>query len=161
MDAGGAASTDQLRIHAILEEVRKLAIEYHQLTGKPLGVTGEMAEVEAARLLGLELCDARQSGFDATRVRGEGPSRVQIKGRRLLNAKPGQQIGSIRLNHEWDSVMLVLLDEQFRATAIYEAERTTVEAALTAPGPRARNERGALAVGKFKSSGHKVWPAEV
>lgn len=43
----------------ILHDVKALAIEYDAATGKPLGVTGEIAEVEAARLLGLHLAEAR------------------------------------------------------------------------------------------------------
>ena len=53
---------------------------------------------------------------------------------------------------------MVLLDEHFDASAIYEADRQAIIAALSAPGSRARNERGALAVSKFKSIGHEVWP---
>jgi hypothetical protein len=45
------------------------------------------------------------------------------------------------------------LDEALDATAIYEADRELVIAALTAPGSRSRNERGALGVGKSKSIG--------
>lgn len=54
-------------------------------------------------------------------------------------------------------MLLVLLDENFDATAIYEAERPAVVAELTKPGSRARNERGALGVSKFKSIGVLRW----
>ena len=40
---------------------------------------------------------------------------------------------------------MVLLDENFDATEIHEADWKKVIAALTAPGSKARNERGALA----------------
>jgi hypothetical protein len=49
------------------------------------------------------------------------------------------------------------MDAAFDATAIYEADRAAVIAALTAPGSRSRNERGALGVSKFKSIGRLVW----
>ena len=54
-------------------------------------------------------------------------------------------------------MLLVLLDENFDATEIYEADRAPVEAALMAPGSKARNERGALAVSKFKTLGRCRW----
>jgi hypothetical protein len=38
------------RIMEILHDAKKLAQEYRALTGKPRGVTGEVAEYEAARL---------------------------------------------------------------------------------------------------------------
>jgi hypothetical protein len=74
------------------------------------------------------------------------------------NAKPGQRVGSIDLKNEWDAVLLVLLDEDFEAVEIFEAQRPAVEAALLAPGSRARNERHSLAVSKFKSIGRRRWP---
>jgi hypothetical protein len=82
-----------------------------------------------------------------------------MKARCLLpGCGPGQRLGRIDCSKPWDVVLLVLLDEDFEATAIYEADRVAVEAALTAPGSKARNERGALAVNQFKTIGRKVWP---
>jgi hypothetical protein len=101
----------------ILEAVRPLAIEYYLVTGKPLGITSEIAEFEAARILGLELCGPRQAGYDACRTTSSGETRIQIKGRRLMDAKSGR-VGTIRLTHEWDSVILVLLDVEFYAKEI-------------------------------------------
>ena len=145
------------RVLGILSAAKQLAQEYRALTGKPLGVTGEVAEYEAARLLGVELTPARQAGYDAVRP-GDG-RRYQIKGRCLLpGCKPGQRLGSIDITKDFDAVLMVLLNENFEATAIFEADRDAVLAALTAPGSKSRNERGALSVSKFRSIGRKVWP---
>lgn len=54
-------------------------------------------------------------------------------------------------------MLLVLLDERYNPTAIYEADRRAVRDALVAPGSRARNERGQLSVSKFKSIGQRIW----
>lgn len=72
--------------------------------------------------------------------------------------KPGQRLGSISADDAFDAVLMVLLDENFDAFAIYEAERENVLAKLAAPGSKARNERGALSVRKFKAIGRLVWP---
>ena len=145
-------------IGEILSEVKALAKEYRQLTGKPLGITGEVAEYEAARLLRIELCYARQPGYDAIRRQGDKIIKVQIKGRRLSSeSKPSQRLGNIRLEHDWDTVVLVILDEDFNPVELYEAERKDIEEALLKPGSKARNERGALAVSKFKSISKLVW----
>ena len=66
-------------------------------------------------------------------------------------------MGSIDIAKDFDAVLLVLLDGNLDATAIYEAERESVLAALSAPGSRSRNERGALGVSKFKSIGRLRW----
>lgn len=143
----------------ILGEAKKLAQEYRTLTGKPLGITGEVAEYEAARLLGLELTAARNAGYDA--IEPKDGRRFQIKSRCLLpGCKPGQRLGSIDITKDFDAVLMVLLDANFDALAIYEADREAVVAALTAPGSRSRNERGALGVSKFKSIGRTRWRRE-
>ena len=149
---------NQSRILEILRDAKKLAQEYRALTGKPLGITGEVAEYEASRLLGVELTPARQAGYDAIEQIDGKTRRLQIKGRCMLpGCKPGQRVGSIDRKKEWDAVLLVLLDENFEAFEIYEADRAPVIEALSAPGSIARNERGALGVNKFKAIGTLRW----
>lgn len=95
-------------------------------------------------------------------IDGRGPKRVQIKGRRVREAaNPGQRVGRIKFDHEWDSVILVLLDDRYEAEEIYEAEREALKQVLSAPGSKARNERGALGVRVFVRVGKKVWPRQV
>jgi hypothetical protein len=145
-------------IAEVLNDAKSLARKYRMLTGKPLGITGEVAEFSAAQILGLELAVVRQSGYDAIRRENGKVTRIQIKGRCIpSNAKPGQRLGSIQLDKEWDTVLLVLMDEDLEVLSMFEAERPEIELALLAPGSKARNERGALAVSKFKAIGHEVW----
>ena len=118
-------------------------------------MTAEIAEYEAARLLGLTLSPARQAGYDATRSTKDGEQLLQIKGRCILpGSKPGQRVGAIDPTKQWDAVLLVLLDREYAPTAIYEADRS----ALTTPGSRARNQRGQLSISKFRAIGRRVWP---
>ena len=145
-------------LQEILAAAKDVTVRFKNLTGKPLGITGEIAEFSAAKLLGLELAEARQAGYDAVDSSGR---KIQIKGRCLPEKPgPGQRLGSIRLDHEWDSVLLVLLDQSFEVIEMWEADRPEVQEAILAPGSKARNERGALAVGKFKQIATKVWPTE-
>ena len=47
------AADSSARVLEILGQAKALAVEYYRLTGKPLGLTGEVAEFEAARILGV------------------------------------------------------------------------------------------------------------
>jgi len=141
-----------------LADAKVLAQKYRALTGKPLGVTGEVAEYEASRVLGVELTPARQAGYDAIETVDGEVRRLQIKGRCLLkDCKPGQRLGSIDVKKDFDAVLMVLLDENFNATSIYEADREDVLKVLAEPGSKSRNERGALGVSKFKSIARLRW----
>lgn len=152
--------SESQRILSLLAEAKRIAKQYYELTGRPLGVTGEIGEYEAVRLLGLRLADVRQAGYDAV-AEGLPRERFQIKTRVIFpGAKPGQRIGRIDISKvkEWDAVLLVLLNADYETTAIYRAERNAVQKALLAPGSRSRNERGALGVAKFKAIGKQIWP---
>jgi len=151
-------SSDNAAVLEILRKAKRLAQRYRDLTGKPLGITGEVAEYEAARILRVKLTPARNTGFDATERKNGAIRRLQIKSRCLLkNCKPGQRLGSIDIEKDFDAVLMVLLDENFDATAIYEAEREAVIKAIMEPGSKSRNERWALGVNKFKAIGKLRW----
>ena len=153
--------TTDPKVLAILAEAKRLAQKYRALTGKPLGITGEVAEYEAARILGVELTPARNEGYDAIENQNGLSRKLQIKGRcRLPGCNPGGRLSKIKIDKEWDAVLLVLLDEKFDATEMYEAERAAVISALTAPGSKARNERGSLGIPKFKAIGKLRWKRE-
>lgn len=149
---------DEAEIYEILREAKVLARRFYRLTGKPLGVTGEIGEFEAARILGLKLEIARQAGFDATEVRDGLTLKIQIKGRYFPNSKlRGGRVGSIDLLQPFDTVLLVLLDADYNAFQIYEATRPAVEVLLTKPGSRARNERGSVGISQFKAISSLRW----
>lgn len=156
--ANARTTIDPAAIADLMRRAKRLAKEYRKRTGRPLGITGEVAEYEACRLLKLCLAPVRQQGYDAVKVTAKGMRRFQVKGRVLLpNAKPGQRLSKINLTHGWDATIVVVLDEDFEPIVIYEARRRAIVAALTAPGSRARNERGQLGLSKFKSIGREVW----
>lgn len=147
------------RVREILAAVKPLAAEYYQLTGKPLGVTGEVAEYVAAELLSLELAPPRTKGYDALRKTADGVQRVQIKGRAYgEKANKSQRLGTIKRGADCDTVLLVLLDNlTLEPREMWEAPYPAVETRLAVPGSKAR-ERGALGVSEFKSLAEKIWP---
>jgi len=77
VDAEAEIQEPVIIVKQILTQVKPLAAEFYRLTGKPLGVTGEVAEFIASEILGLNLVPARTIGYDALR----GSERIQIKGR--------------------------------------------------------------------------------
>jgi hypothetical protein len=156
---GTVNSTDEL--FGLLQQAKLLAKRYRALTGRPLGISGEIAECEAVRLLGLELAPVRTAGYDALRRLPDGTKqRLQVKGRVLHSRKLVGRMGSIDITKEWDAVLLVLLDDDYDTIKIVEAPRAAVVAAIQRPGSRARNERGALSISLFCSAriGRQVWP---
>lgn len=143
-------------INEIIETLRLCAIRYYQLTGKPVGITAEIGEHDAARLLGLTLSGARQEGYDALKPDG---TRVQIKTRALEDAEivGSHRVGAIKLDHEWDSIMLVLMGRDYQTVAIHEVARSTIEHAIMRTESKARRA-GKLSVAEIIRIGRQVWP---
>ncbi|MBI2779671.1 MAG: hypothetical protein HYX62_07825 [Gammaproteobacteria bacterium] len=149
-------------VDKLIAEARRLSAEYRKATGRPLGgVSGEIAEHDAARLLELDLCDPKPGGYDAIGRGRRAGKRIQIKGRAIFDeGKAGQRIGQMKTDQEWDSVMLVLMDENFEPYEIYEAEREDILQAIAGSDASRRNKRGAMSVAKFKIISQLVWTRE-
>jgi hypothetical protein len=145
------STPDTDRVEQILAEAKKLAVEYYRLTGKLLGVTGEVAEYVASKTMHLQLAPPRTPGYDATRQTGDRIEHIQIKGRAF---KPGksQKLGKLKLASTCDIAMMVLLHvETVEATEIWEAPFSVVRTRLAVPGSKAR-ARGVLSVVTSKTS---------
>lgn len=146
-------------VEKLISEARRIAADYRRATGKTLGgVTGEIAENDAARLLNLELSNNRNSGYDAIGLGKREGKKIQIKGRAIFDtAKSGQRIGQIKTHQEWDSVVLVLMNEDFEPVEIYEADRSDLMESLDETSDSKRNKRGAMSVLRFKHLARLVW----
>ena len=142
-----------MTIEDIIVQVKPLAANYYRLTGKPLGVTGEIGEQEVARLLDLQLAPARTAGYDATDRQGR---KYQIKAR--APHTKGQNTGKLA-GEDWDAALLAIYDENLKELEIWEAERTAVVDVLDKPGSKGRNERRMMSLTQFKKIGHKRYPA--
>lgn len=142
----------------LLEQAKKLAGEYYRLTGKPLGVTGEVGEFEAARILGLDLAEARTAGYDATDKDGV---RYEIKARYFEGKYAGSEtISSISRHETWDILLVVLLDKQFDAYRILEADKDKVLEVLNNPRNKAERERRVLSISRVSEIGRVKWSRE-
>ena len=147
-------------VDKLMHEARKLAATYRRATGQALGISNEIATHDVIRLMKLVPAEPGAGGYDAIGTGTREGKYIQIKGRTIFNdAKSGQRVGQIKLEQEWDSVMLILMDEDYEARAIFEAEREAIVAA-TEEGSEKRAKRGAMSVAKFKAIGTLVWSAE-
>lgn len=147
-------------VDKLISQARQLAAEYRRTMGKPLpGVSNEIAEHDAIRLLRLEQAGEQAGGYQATDP-ARGDKRIQIKSRTIFDEnKSGQRIGQIKVDQLWDSVVLVLMDAEYESNEIYEAERDELlEYAAQASSSRAK--RGAISVARFKIIGRLVWTRE-
>lgn len=144
------------QIEDLLNRAKKLAVEYKKLTGKPLGITGEIGEFTAAKLLGLKLTEARQAGYDAI---GDNQEKIQIK-TRCLNEIKGYRLGKLSKNQEWDSVIFVRLNSDYEPISIHKSNRKKVIEELDRSGSKTRNNRGLIGVRKFISMSTEIWTSK-
>jgi hypothetical protein len=140
----------------LIAQARQLAADYRRTMGKPLpGVSNEIAEHDAVRLLGLEPAGGSEVGWDA--VAPETGLRIQIKSRTIFDeSKGGQRIGQLKMGHPWDAVLLVLMDENYEPYEIYQAMRDDL-AEYADASSSSRAKRGAMSVARFKVLGELVW----
>lgn len=187
-------------VDRLMAEVRRLAVEYRNTTGKTLPLTAELAVNDAIRLLELEAVTDPQCGYDAIRRSVGGRhtgaqkraqaacsaakdahapahqsacagsaadadadariERVLIKGRAVFDpTRTGLRIGQIRWDGPWDTVAVVLMDENFAPIEIYEADREALAEALDPKGAEAGQggRKGGITLARFRILGTLVW----
>lgn len=144
-------------VDKLISQARRIAADYRRATGKPLGISAEIAQHDACSLLGLEV-DEEAAGYDAVGVSGKRRGQhFQIKGRAIFDeAKGGQRIGQIKVEQKWDSILLVLMNDDFETTQIYEASRQDILDNLDENNGK-RQKRGAMSVARFKRISQLVW----
>ena len=147
------------RVDKLMAEARKLAAEYRRATGKTLAISGEIAVSDAITLLGLEPAEEGAEGWDAVRRGAHGPERLQIKARMLFDdtSRRPHRLGQLRVDRPWDAVLLVLMDENYDAVEMVEADRAAIEESLAEATP---NKRGTISVARFRNIGRLVWTRE-
>ena len=145
-------------VDKLISEARRIAAEYRRATGKPLGISAEIARHDACTLLELEPHE-EAIGYDAVGLKGgrEG-SRFQIKGRAIFDEKKGgQRLGQIKIEQDWDSILLVIMGEDFETTEIYQASREVILENIDNSNSSTRQKRGAMSVARFKRFAQLVW----
>lgn len=149
-------------LEKLIAETRRLAADYRRATGKSLAVSSEIARHDACVQLHLEpVSEEAGFGYDAV---GKQPPwqdvRIQVKGRAIFDdSKSGQRIGQLKLDKEWDAVVLVLMDEEFQPIEMHLATREDVLAEMDQDTSKRRN-RGAMSVAKYKHISRCVWTSE-
>ena len=140
----------------LIAQARQLAAEYRRTMGKPLpGISNEIAEHDAIRLLGFEPKTGTDGGWNA--VEPATGRRIQIKSRTIFDeTKGGERIGQLKFNQSWDAVVLVLMDAEYQPYEIYEADRAALEE-HTGNASSSRAKRGAMSVARFKIIARLRW----
>ncbi|MCB1748419.1 MAG: hypothetical protein KDK06_14670 [Gammaproteobacteria bacterium] len=151
---------DIYRVDKLMAEARRLAAEYRRATGKTLAISGEIAVSDAIHLLGLEPAPTDADGYDVVRppAAGRDACRLQVKARIVFDdSRRPHRLGQLKVDKDWDGVLLVLMDDDYEAIEIYEADRAAVANALEEATP---NRRGTLSVARFRNIGRLVWTRE-
>ena len=109
----------------ILKVVHKIildALEYEKITGRKLGITGEVGEILACDKLKLKLlADPLSAGYDAEDDDG---NRYQIKSKRIINNSG--RVGTFA-KHKFDCFVMILFGKKYQVTGIWKGSYKKIE----------------------------------
>jgi hypothetical protein len=129
----------------LINSICRNAVEYENITGRKLGITGEIGELSACDVLGWELNENPQvAGYDAL---DKNRKRYQIKSRRVDHKKG--RIGRFS-EHKFDFAILVVLDENYKILEIWETSYKKLEPIL--------DEKRNPSFSKFKKISKIIYP---
>jgi len=150
-------------VNILMEQARSLAANYRKTTGKTLaGVSGELAVYDAIRLLKLQSVEDNLP-YEAIGSEDAGDlenDKIQIKGRTMFSDSKGSpRIGQIKASEHWDSVVLVLMNDEYQPYEIYGIDRESLEENAASKESN-RGKRGAMTVARFKKIAALVWSSQ-
>ena len=148
-------------LEKLMEETRRIAAEYRRSTGQTLPVSAELAKYDAVRLLNLETLDSdepQQASIDAYLESADGRKAVQIKSRVIFSELGKQRVGQLNIEANWDLLFLVLMNEEYHPTYIYQLSKEVLESFYDSQDKHPKsNARGALSVKRFIALAEEVW----
>jgi len=104
-----------------------------------------------------------QIGYEAIGTEKSGDlqgDKIQIKGRTIFSdAKNAQRIGQLKMEQNWDSVVLVLLDDDYEPFEIYEIDRATLTDNVVDKESK-KAKKGAMTIARFKKIATLAWSRE-
>ncbi len=150
-------------VNILMEQARTLAANYRKTTGKTLtGVSGELAVYDAIRLLKLQPVEDNLP-YEAIGSEDAGDlenDRIQIKGRTLFSDSKGSpRIGQVKISEQWDSVILVLMNDDYQTFEIYGIDRLSLQENVASKDSK-RGKRGAMTVARFKKIATLIWSSQ-
>jgi hypothetical protein len=150
-------------VDVLMQQARQLAANYRRATGKTLaGVSGELSVYDAIRLLHLTPAP-NQIGYEAIGSEQSGDlagDKVQIKGRTIFSDQKGvQRIGQLKMEQGWDSVVLVLLNDDYEPFEVYEVDRETLTDNVVDRDSK-KSKKGAMTIARFKKIATLAWSKE-
>ncbi|MDF1588433.1 MAG: hypothetical protein P1P93_04655 [Gammaproteobacteria bacterium] len=150
---------DLYSIDKLMHETRQLAAKYRQATGMTLPVTGEISRFDVSKALSLKLSDDLTVGYDGIGTTGARKGkRILIKGRVLFeDSRSTPRIGQIKPDGRWDHVVLVLYDDNYEPTDMYEATAEDITNAIKIKPDSNSKKRGMMSVAQFKIISKLVW----
>ncbi|MCJ7655483.1 MAG: hypothetical protein MUO97_09360 [Dehalococcoidia bacterium] len=138
-----ALTNDQL-----IDQIAALAVQYRKRFGKSLGITAEIGEYKAAKLLNLRRVEGNiNKGFDAY----HGKKRVQIKTR--ISSSKAQRTGLFKTS-DFDYCLLVLLSDKYEVLNIYKAGCQRILKEIQ----NQSYSKPSLSIRKFTAIGKPVYP---
>lgn len=133
----------------LIDNIILLAIRYRERFEKNLGITSEIGEYKASRLLNLTRADGNiNKGFDAVDKAGK---KVQIKSRIFIRKQ--ERTGQFS-NFDFDYAVLVLMSSEYEVLEIWKASRRKIKGEIE----RQAYKRPSLSINKFKSIALKIYP---
>jgi len=157
-ESSPSSSDDLYSIDMLMQQTRQLAARYRKTTGTTLPITGEIARFDVAKALSLTLTEDLTLGYDALGQGDDSKMRVLIKGRVIFEgSQTSPRIGQLNPDGRWDSVVMVLFDDDYQAVEMYGATAEAVSEALQYKAESKNKKRGAMSVAQFKIIGQLVW----
>lgn len=139
-------------IDRMIERIRQDAVWWRKEFGRSLGVTSELGEYYACKVLKLKRAQPGEKGFDAIK----GSKSYQIKSRaprKGVTVNLSGRIGKFS-GFDFNYGVMVLLNHEYKLEEIYQADAKILENLAT----KEEKGRRGIHISTFIKNSEKIWP---
>lgn len=141
-------------IDKLMEQTRKVAVSYHQTTGKALPISNELARFDAQKILSLTALSVPEKGVDFLGGKYLPEEKILVKSRVIFNhQRSGYRMGALNMDGHWTVALLLIYNDQYVPDEIYLAEKSSIQELLSQSQP----SKNGFSIAKFKAIGTLFW----
>lgn len=141
-------------IDKLMAETRKIAVCYHQTTGKALPISNELARYDAQRLLSLRSLPEPEKSVDFIGTDKLANEKILVKSRVIFNhQRSGYRMGALPAEGEWTLALLLIYNHAYEPEEIVALHKEALLNELATKKP----SRNGFSVAKFKALGDILW----
>ena len=147
---------DTESLDALVDSLVSASEEYNSAIGRSLPISTQLGQLFAAKIMGYDIVTGPGIGYQGIKRDDNGKDiRLNFMVKLTSSKRKSGPLNGLRLDREWDSVVIVMLSGDREVQSIYELSRSTIRELST----KQRRDLSKISVDEVAHMSDRWWCA--